>query len=263
MIETKKVLINCDLHGERTLTHHKLDDEWLGSQICDLCREESARAADERKANRQKELALAAREAEVKGMVGRAGIPPRFANKHFCDYTCQSEDQRRVLNICKQYAEEFTLHEKSGRSLVLAGAMGTGKTHLACAIANYIMLEHRRSALYVRTSHAMRMVKSTYSNTSEISTDKAISKLITPDLLILDEVGAQFGSSAEQNIFLEIIDGRYEQAKPTILLSNLNAGELQKFATPQAIDRLLEAGGRLVTFTWGSARPTLTHAVAH
>lgn len=262
-ILTKKVEIICEFHGARTLTHHFFNEQWLGSEICDLCRDDLHQREEEKKAKRKQELAFAAREAELRAAIGRAGIPPRFASKYFCDYVSRSQEQSHVLKVCQEYAENFNQNLRTGKSLVLAGSMGTGKTHLACAIANHIIMEARKTALYVRTSQAMRMIKSTYSSSSEISTEKAIERLVSPDLLILDEVGAQFGSQAEQNIFLEIIDGRYEQAKPTILLSNLTAAELKKFATPQAIDRLLEGGGRLLTFNWESARPSAMPIAAH
>ena len=48
-----------------------------------------------------------------------------------------------------------------------------------------------------------------------------VAGFIRPDLLILDEVGVQFGSETEKMILFEIINGRYEQLKPTIVISNL------------------------------------------
>ena len=47
-----------------------------------------------------------------------------------------------------------------------------------------------------------------------------VAGFIRPDLLILDEVGVQFGSETEKMILFEIINGRYEQLKPTIVISN-------------------------------------------
>jgi DNA replication protein DnaC len=263
MPETKQIVVNCDKHGERKLTHHLLNGSWYGSEICDLCRSEFDQQDKERKQKKQQELAFAARNAELKAAIGRAAIPPKYTGKGFDHYEIKSPEQRRIYNVCKDYAENFLGHRDTGRSLILVGSWGTGKTHLACAIANYIMVELRQTALYMSTSQAMRLIKSTYSQAATITTDQAIQQLVKPDLLILDEVGRQHGSQAEKHLLLEIIDARYQQNKATILASNVSLDELSAYVTPQGVDRLCENGGRLLVFNWESARPTLTSIAAH
>lgn len=78
--------------------------------------------------------------------------------------------------------------------------------------------------------------------------------MVEPDLLILDEVGVQHGSDTEKLILFEIINGRYEAARPTIVISNLDAAGLEQFLGERAFDRLREGGGRLVVFDWESHR---------
>ncbi|MBL1506063.1 ATP-binding protein, partial [Klebsiella pneumoniae] len=75
-----------------------------------------------------------------------------------------------------------------------------------------------------------------------------------PDLLIIDEVGIQFGSKAEEMIMFEIINTRYERLKPTILISNLPKDELTQFIGERVIDRMNDGGGCTISFTWDSYR---------
>ncbi|NHX33749.1 ATP-binding protein, partial [Escherichia coli] len=75
-----------------------------------------------------------------------------------------------------------------------------------------------------------------------------------PDLLIIDEVGVQFGSEAEKLILFEIINTRYERMKPTILISNQTREELGAFIGERVIDRMSDGGGCTLAFTWDSYR---------
>ena len=78
--------------------------------------------------------------------------------------------------------------------------------------------------------------------------------LCSPDLLILDEVGVQFGSDAEKLILFEIINTRYQDMKPTILISNLTLVELGKYIGERVVDRMREGGGAILSFDWDSYR---------
>lgn len=262
-IPTRKFELICDIHGARTLTHHFFNEQWLGSESCDLCREDLHQREEEKKAKRKQELAFAAREAELKNIIGRAGIPPRYAQKGFDHYNAKTAEQQRIFKICRTYAEEFLQNEKAGKSLILLGSVGTGKTHLACSIANYIIMQHRKTALFMKVAEMMMTVKSTYSSSSQISTKQALQQFTTPDLLILDEVGVQAGTEAERHIMLQVIDSRYDLCKPTILTANLGVDQLKAFITPQGVDRLSESGGGLLVFNWESARPSAMPIAAH
>jgi DNA replication protein DnaC len=74
---------------------------------------------------------------------------------------------------------------------------------------------------------------------------------------VLDEVGVQYGTDAEKQIAFEIINTRYENLRPTIIISNLNAAELTTFIGERVMDRLKENGGRLLVFDWPSHRGTV------
>jgi DNA replication protein DnaC len=74
------------------------------------------------------------------------------------------------------------------------------------------------------------------------------------DALIIDEVGVQFGSDTEKMIVFDIIDGRYSNMLPTILISNLALPDVKELIGERAIDRLREDGGVVVAMKWDSNR---------
>ena len=71
---------------------------------------------------------------------------------------------------------------------------------------------------------------------------------------MLDEVGSQFGSDTEKLFIFDIIDGRYQNMKPTILISNLDIDGIKDAIGDRCVDRLREGGGMMVAFNWGSQR---------
>ncbi|VFR32492.1 DNA replication protein DnaC [plant metagenome] len=100
----------------------------------------------------------------------------------------------------------------------------------------------------------MRSIKDTYRRDSKENEADAIARLVEPDLLVLDEVGVQFGSETEKMYLFEIINGRYEALKPTIVISNLAKDALTEYLGERVVDRLREGGGRMVIFDWPSYR---------
>jgi len=87
-----------------------------------------------------------------------------------------------------------------------------------------------------------------------VSEDEAIAFFVAPDLLVLDEIGVQYGSETEKNILFEIVNERYEAMKPTILISNLAMTTLTEYAGERVIDRMKENGGKCIVFDWKSRR---------
>ncbi|CNI29023.1 transposase/IS protein [Yersinia frederiksenii] len=138
--------------------------------------------------------------------------------------------------------------------MVMCGKPGTGKNHLALAIAQYVIRTHESSALFTTALRIARAFKSTWSKTADRTESEVIKIYTDPDLLIIDEVGVQFGSDTEKQILFEIINTRYEKMRPTILISNQTRDELSAFIGERVIDRMNDGGGCTLAFTWDSYR---------
>ncbi|EGJ2319673.1 ATP-binding protein, partial [Escherichia coli] len=158
------------------------------------------------------------------------------------------------LRVCQAYASKWPERLQKGGGLVMCGKPGTGKNHLALAIARHAITEHQSSAIFTTALKIAREYKSTWSKNSTRTEDEVIRQFTKPDLLIIDEVGVQFGSEAEKMIMFEIINTRYERMKPTILISNQSKDELSAFIGERVIDRMNDGGGCTLAFTWDSYR---------
>lgn len=188
-------------------------------------------------------------EARFQRLFGRTAVPPRFAEKNFGNYEPKTDHQKVVFNALKEYGENIAEVVKLGRSLMLTGNAGTGKTHLACSIIAEA-IKQGYSALFTESSAFVRSIKDGWSERA--SEQEILDRYVNIDLLVIDEIG--IGFKGDQNLLFTLINERYKRVKPTILLSNLKPAELLEFLGERIVDRLRENGGKMYVFDWGSHR---------
>jgi DNA replication protein DnaC len=234
---------NCEEHGEFQ-SRNVFGTIWSHCPACENIRREKEKAEKEAR-DRVEKL----RRWESK--LGQSGIPERFKARTLESYFADTSEKKRALDFALMYSLDF--NGKSGMSALFVGKPGTGKTHLAVGIGLSAM-EQGYSVLFYTVMRAIRRVKDTWSRDSKETESEAIAALVEPDLLILDEVGIQFGSETEKLILFDILNERYEKRRSCILLSNLSTDEVSAFLGERIIDRLREDGGEVIPFTWESHR---------
>ncbi len=185
-----------------------------------------------------------------------AGIPDRFMGCTLDNWRADAPPQVQALAACAGFVEAFDENFAVGRSAMLLGTVGTGKTHLGTAMLQAVIREHAHDGLrglYATAGSIIRDVKATFGNRGRTEAD-VYADLIGPDLLVIDEVGVQHGTDFERQVLFEVINGRYERIKPTIVVSNLGVTELRQCLGDRAVDRLRDKSGIVVVFRWASAR---------
>jgi DNA replication protein DnaC len=208
-----------------------------------------ARAQEE---EQQKRKEAAQHERRVQEAFSRSAIPRRFQTRTLDNFRIiEGTDSGKVLSTMISYAAEIKQAVTTGRSMIFCGNPGTGKTHLACGIAN-AAIQAGHTALYTTAYDAILSVKETWRGNG--SEREAVNLFTRPDLLVLDEVGVQFGTDAERQIMFRIINRRYEEMRPTIMVSNLMLEDLREMVGDRILDRFKEDGGRVVPFLWPSVR---------
>ncbi|WP_115308981.1 ATP-binding protein, partial [Kingella potus] len=221
--ETQK---HCDRHGtdytERVYRRY--------TQGCPECAKEA-----EQQRRQAEEAALAARQAEqqrriIEQRIGMARIPKRFAERTVAGYCVDADNRPQRYNIerIKAYAHEFS-QGHSGRNLAPAGqSRGTGKTHLACAVARHVIRNCGGMARFASVSELNRTVREAKSYGSAYTESQIIAAFGGYDLLVIDEVGVQSGTDAESRALFDVFNERYQNCRPTILISNLDFNGLRE-----------------------------------
>lgn len=137
--------------------------------------------------------------------------------------------------------------------MILRGNPGTGKNHLAIAIAR-VIADQGYTALLLTVGELIARVRATWSRDSPETEDDVVRRFADVDLLVLDEIGRQHGSESERLTLFQVIDGRYRLMRPTVVITNLPADQIPDYLGVAAYDRLREGGGRMIHFDWASYR---------
>jgi len=156
----------------------------------------------------------------------------------------------------------------AGGITILYGGYGTGKTRMAWEIARahkskrpnisiggvgWTVATKKRPMVYTTAMNLFTSIKSTYSSNSEKSEKEVISEYCEAALLVIDEVQVRSETKFEDDKLTTIIDARYMDGMPTILISNYTWERLASTLSPAVIDRFDENGLKLV-FDWESFR---------
>lgn len=211
-------------------------------------RARAAKQAEEEEENRRKK-----ENERIKRIIGASGMGARFRNRNFERFQVEPLNSH-AFKIAKGYADNFKAlqndpqgQEKNG--LLITGPMGTGKTHLAAAIANQLM-EHGVPVVFATMIDLLAKIKTSFERHGTITSEDEIMRLYkTTDLLIIDDIGKEQPTEWALAKIYQIINARYEDYKPMIITSNYTTDELIKRMTPPSgdnrtaaatVDRILE-----------------------
>jgi DNA replication protein DnaC len=238
----------CGKHGEYIDEGVMVGDRMIFRR-CPACNREYHIAAQEAKAK-----AEAARKVELAKRLHESSlIPKRFKSCSFENFVASNEGQTKALATAKAYADSWEQMQERGAGLIFSGKAGTGKTHLACAIANAV-IDLAVPAKFTTVTNMMRAIKETYSKDSDDSESKVLQRLSDVPLLVMDEAGMDYGTDFNKTLLFEVLNSRYENVNPTIILTNLDATALKEYLGERVVDRMRDGGGKLVTFNWESQR---------
>jgi DNA replication protein DnaC len=197
-------------------------------------------------------MAIAHQQRVIEKLMGRSGLNTRFLECSFDNYVVEHAEQGHAVELAKRYVDKFADLLTTGKGFLFLGTPGTGKNHLASAMANALM-RRRYSVVLISAMDLFARLRMSY-NDKSLSEEKLISEFMRPQLLIIDEIGLQRGSLDELLWLTRIIDKRLYGRRPTGFITNLNRDGLHELLGERAYQRLQDAASVAVPFNWPSYR---------
>lgn len=156
------------------------------------------------------------------------------------NYQPQNEKQVYAKKTAIEYIKTFSVDKP--KSLILQGSYGTGKSHIAYAIAKAIKNEGY-SVAFMHIPMLMERIKATYNKNATETTDELVQLLSNIDLLVLDDIGVENTEHTLNKLF-SIVDNRV--GKNNIFTTNFSDKELNQNMNWQRINSRMKHNARTV-----------------
>ncbi|MCA9565705.1 MAG: ATP-binding protein, partial [Myxococcales bacterium] len=151
-----------------------------------------------------------------------AGIPARYAHCTLAAYEAKGGNQRAVHRTVDKHLAGF---HPGVPGLLLAGPVGTGKTHLLVAALRHITLESGIRARFIEFTHLLSDIKEGF------NTGKSEAEILGPlsqiPVLGIDELGKGLATEWQLSVLDELISRRYNLGLTTYFTTNLNVTDTE------------------------------------
>lgn len=235
---------HCTQHGHWSADYSPFVAKRM-ENLCPTCLAEPARE-DTNRLDANKRVALATQRS------AEAQIPRRYWDCSFANFRVHTRADADAKIKAEEYAANLPKARALGRSLLLMGPPGTGKTYLGVSVLKHV-IALGNTARFLDVWSLVDLVRETYSGKDK--TKRGIfSQFIEPDILLLDHVVPCHASADESALVRQLIHRRYDAVKPTILTTYLTLDQLRGHILEAGLDRLREAGGIAIVFDRESHR---------
>lgn len=195
-----------------------------------------------------KEFGRECERCKIKRFTKESGIPADFRGEKIPDFDFgRYRDQKKAeqlqsiaVEMVMKYAEEW---KPNGYSLYLwSNTTGSGKTYLACCIANELLNEYCERVRFITAPDYLAAVEAAQKR--EAGTEDRSKKYMEAEILILDDLGAQRKSEWAEEKMFGLINRRMEDKKVTIFTSNMHPSDLGM--NNRLVDRIVKMSHTIV-----------------
>lgn len=158
----------------------------------------------------------------------------------YLQYTFAQDDRRNpdVTHVCLKYVQNWEEMKAENIGILFYGDVGTGKSFLACAIANALL----EKLVSVSVTNFPRILNS-FQGAFDDERQKRIDRLQHYSLLVIDDLGVERDTAYSVEQVYNVVDTRARSGKPMIVTTNLSMKDLQNppsLAYKRIYDRVLE-----------------------
>lgn len=158
----------------------------------------------------------------------------------YLKHTFAQDDQRnpKISDVCRKYVDNWAEMKAQNIGILFYGDVGTGKSFLACAIAN-ALLERLVSVSVTNFPRILNSLQGAFDDERQ----KRIDRLQHYSLLVIDDLGVERDTSYSVEQVYNVVDTRARSGKPVIITTNLSMKDLENppsLAYKRIYDRVLE-----------------------
>ena len=145
-------------------------------------------------------------------------------NQHQYTFEKFLNQKGQACKVSYNYAKSFEQMKKDNVGLLFYGDVGSGKTYLACSIANELIESEQVKVKIMNLSQVINQIQK---SAFKVDSNEIISNLSNIPLLILDDLGIERDTSYAREQVYNIINSRYLKGRPTIFTTNLSLEIIQ------------------------------------
>ena len=170
-----------------------------------------------------------------------SNLGERFKSRTFANFDKKLDVS--AYNSAKNYANDEKLFSEKRNSLIIFGKVGSGKTHLAAAIANELV-ERGIPVIFGTFQTHIERIKNEFEHSGE---NKALSEIKTIPMLVIDDIGKERKTEWTQSVLFDIVNYRYEHLLPIVFTTNFSADELANYCEHAVFSRMYEMSTAIET----------------
>jgi DNA replication protein DnaC len=153
----------------------------------------------------------------------------------FEDRTGEGLQPEETKSLQKALKAAHSYAEKPRGWLVLMGGYGSGKTHLAAAIANY-RAGLGDPPLFIMVPDLLDHLRATFSPNSSVAFDRRFDDIRTTPLLVLDDLGTQSMTPWVREKLYQLFNYRYNRELPTVITTSDSMNEMDARIRSRLLD---------------------------
>ena len=185
---------------------------------CALCDGMGMRVVARPDGSRAAEPCECQHERRLFALLAKAQIPPRYAD-------CTLENYRPIgdlflaFNTARRFVDIYP-GENDGTGLLFTGSIGVGKTHLAIAVLQKLILEKGVPALFCDYRELLKSITNSYNPRVEATELEVLRPVFDAEVLLIDELGAAKPTEWVWETVAHILNTRYNDKRTTLITTN-------------------------------------------
>lgn len=191
----------------------------------------------------RRERLLMAREAIERGSeYNRKAIPVHYADA-VADVTAIRDWVRELVEGAVQDTDRAAVALTTGRSLLILGPTGTGKTFQAYGAVRALSLSGLMCSWQFSTAAD---IYARLRPRPRVDSEEEFRSIANARLLVIDDLGAAKATEWTEEVDYRLINHRYERELPTLITSNVKPADLKPILGDRVTSRLVEMTTRVV-----------------